>query len=270
MRYPYRAALVTGASRGIGAAIARALPAETALLLSGRDSAALDTLVAALAGTGRTVTAHPADLRDRGACAELAAAADAMGVDLLINNAGAGSFASLCDTDPDAVMAVIDVNVTAVVDLTHRLLPGILSRAERDKRRAGIIVVASVVGFMPVPWFSAYAASKAFDLHFAEGLSEELKGAPVDVLALCPGSTRTDFHISAGMPFVPEAGTASAEYVAAQGLAALGRKTVHVVGAQNKLVAFMQRLTPRRLLGGAIGRAMLVRYRRGGGTRGDS
>ncbi len=259
---PYRAALITGASRGIGAAIARALPAETALLLSGRDGAALDTLAADLSASGRTVTAHPADLRDGAARAALAAAADAMGVDLLVNNAGAGSFAPVRDTGPDAALAVTDVNVTAVVDLTHRLLPGMLARAEGDKRRAGIMVVASVVGFMPLPWFSVYAASKAFDLHFAEGLAEEMRGAPLDVLALCPGSTRTDFHVASGMPFSPEAGTASAEQVAAEGLAALGRKTVHVVSAQNKLAAFMQRLAPRRLIGRGLGRAMLARYGR--------
>ncbi|MEX2644615.1 MAG: SDR family NAD(P)-dependent oxidoreductase [Acetobacterales bacterium] len=260
---PYKAALITGASSGIGAAFARELPAETDLLLAGRDTARLQAVADGLRRDGRRVETALVDLRDRDACASLADRADAFGIDLLINNAGIGAFAPLTESTQDQLLDMIDVNVAAPVILTRRLLPRMAARAEADGRRAGVIVLSSVVGIFPTPWFSTYSATKGFDLYFAEGLAGEMAGQPVDVLALCPGSTETAFHATAGVPFAPEVGVVPPERVAREGLRALGRKATHVVGLPNKFAALMHRVLPRRATGWILGRGMVFRYRRG-------
>jgi short-subunit dehydrogenase len=254
---PYKAALVTGATSGIGRAFAEILEPETDLLLTGRDRAALDALARSLARPGRRVETVAADLALPEGIAAVGAAAEAFGIDLLVNNAGLGRFGRLVDNPEAAEHAMIAVNVIAPLVLTRALLPGMLARAEATGTRAGVIVVASIVGFGPIAYFTTYAATKAFDLHFAAGLAAEMKGEPVDVLALCPGTTATAFFERANAPQQPSAH--SPERVAKEGLAALGRKTVHVVGATNRLLSFALRYTPLGLL--AAGTAMAMRRR---------
>jgi len=250
----YARALITGASSGIGRGFAEQLPAATHLLLTGRDTDRLAAVAARAARPGRTVETIAADLTREGDRDRLVDAAEAFGVELLVNNAGAGPFGRLLDNPPDADRDAALLNVVAVVDLTRRLLPGMLQRARAARRRAGMIVVSSTAAFAPVPHFATYAASKAFDLQFAEALAEELRGEPVDVLALCPGATRTDFGTRSGLSgSVP--GAADPGDVAAQGLAALGRQTVHVAGLLNQ-AALGPVVLPRRLISGAVGLAM--------------
>lgn len=244
-------ALITGATSGIGEAFARLLPRETDLLLTGRDAdrlAALRTELGGPAVQDRQVETLAADLAsEEGRAALLDRAAD-MPLDLLINNAGLGCFGALTDNPPEAERAMVEVNVLAPVLLTRALLPGMLQRARSARRRAGLIVVASTAGFAPLPYLSTYAATKAFDLFFAEGLAGELMREPIDVLALCPGATRTNFQARAGGLRYAESKMASAEQVAREGLAMLGRKPVHVVGNGNRLYVACTRFAPRRPL----------------------
>jgi uncharacterized protein len=240
----HRSALITGASSGIGEAFARILPDETNLLLHGRDTARLAALAESLTRQGRRVEIAPLDLAAAGAAEALGAQALDFGVDLLINNAGLGHYGAFAEHPLAAEREMVAVNVLAPVVLTRLLLPQILERARTSGVRGGIIIVSSVVGFGPIPFFTTYAASKAFDLRLAEGLAVELSDEPVDVLALCPGATASRFGDRA--QFGPSGGH-SAERVARDGLAALGRRSVCVVGSANRGVALAFKLLPSAL-----------------------
>lgn len=257
----YRQALITGASGGIGAAFARRLPKTTALLLTGRDRQRLDELAGWLIRHGRTVEVFPADLTHEAERDRLIERAEACGTDLLINNAGAGRFGRFLDSPAGVEQDTVLLNVVAVVDLTRRLLPGMLARARGERRRAGLIIVGSAAGLAPVPMFATYAASKVFDLQFTEALAEELHDEPVDVVALLPGPTRTGFGPRAGWRGAAIPGAADPDDVAADGLAALGKRTVCVAGRLNG-AALAPVMAPRRLVAGALGMAMRFVARR--------
>ncbi|MEK0083840.1 SDR family NAD(P)-dependent oxidoreductase [Benzoatithermus flavus] len=223
----FRRAVITGASSGIGAAFARALPSRTALLLTGRDAAALEELAGELRGAGgREVRVVTADLTEASGRAELIAAASAFAPDLLINDAGLGTWGAFLE-DPQARMeATVLVNALAPVALTRALLPEMIERAEIEHRRCGLLNVASTLAFVPVPYGAVYGASKAFLLSFTEALAAELAGRPVDVLAVCPGPVRTAFFRRAGMPGGAPFGAQDPNEVARRALAELGRRTV--------------------------------------------
>ena len=240
-------ALITGASSGIGEAFARLLPADCGLLLTGRDAERLDALRSAL-GSARQVEVLAADLATAEGRAALIEAASERPIDLLINNAGLGCFGAVADNPAESEAAMAELNVLAPVVLTRALLPGMIARARAGRRRAGIIVTASTAAFAPLPYLSTYAATKAFDLFYAEGLAGELAREPVDVLALCPGPTRTRFFERARGQALPKPGLVDPEQVAREGLAALGRRPVHVVGGGNQAYAALTRLVPRGLL----------------------
>jgi len=243
----YKAALITGASSGIGEACARLLPPETDLLLTGRDGARLETLRLELARPGRRVEVLSADLATLEGIEAVAAAGERFGIDFFLNNAGFGRTGALIEDEARLQQAMAMVNVVAVVVLSRRLLPGMIAQARARGARAGLIVVASVVGFAPIPYFATYAASKAFDLHFSAALAAEMKGQPVDVLALCPGSTETRFSARTGSPDSLPRGH-SAERVMREGLQALGKSSFHVVGGLNWLTTQAMRHMPMRLL----------------------
>jgi uncharacterized protein len=258
----YSRALITGASSGIGRAFAEQLAPTTDLLLTARNTERLEAVAERLARPGRTIEIVAADLtrdedRDR-----LVDAAEAVDIDLLINNAGVGKFGRLLDNEPEAERTTALLNVVAVVDLTRRLLPGMLERARASRRQAGLIVVSSTFAFAPVPYLATYAASKAFDLQFTEALAEELRDEPVDVLALCPGATRTDFGARSGFSVNSVPGAADPADVATGALASLGRQTVHVAGLLNQ-AALGPVVVPRRLLNGAVSLAMRLVSGRG-------
>jgi len=251
----YRCALITGASSGIGEAFARALPKSTSLLLTGRDRARLSHLATELANAERTVRSVAADLATAEGRRALIAFSEGQPVDLLINNAGIAWLGPVAENPPEREAEMAQLNMAAPVEITRALLPGMLKRATSGNR-AGLIFVASAAAFMPIPLFATYAASKAFLLHYAEALAEELSEAPVDVLALCPGATRTRFFeraniARAGLPQMHEA-----DRVAREGLQALGHRTVHVVGPATYLATAAARFLPRRLVTAAAERAM--------------
>jgi short-subunit dehydrogenase len=246
----FRTALITGASSGIGMAFARNLPRATNLLLTGRNHEKLVGLASELALNGREVRTVTADLATaEGRRAVIGAAEDA-GIDLLINNAGLGRIGRVIDNTEEREAEMVQVNIVAVAELTRALLPGMLKRAHEippggTPRRCGIIFVASSAAFMPLPYFATYAASKAFLLHYAEALSEELSHNPIDVLALCPGATETQFFARAGVDRPSFSTVHSAERVAREGLQMLGQRSVHVVGPTNYLTSLVSRFLPR-------------------------
>ena len=226
-REPPRCALVTGATGGIGEAFVREMPLATDLVLTGRDAARLAEYEAEFGTRVRTVVA---DLATPDGIDAVARAAEEAGCDLLVNNAGVGAVGNFLDVDWARHQATIRVDVEAVLALTHRLLPGMIGRAQESGTRAGLINVASSTAFVPVPTFATYAAAKAMILSFTEALVAELDGRPVDVLAACPGAVRTGFGTRAGYTGTAIPGAMSPEKVARQSLAALGRQSTVMIG----------------------------------------
>ena len=238
-------ALVTGASSGIGAAYARALRARgERLVLVARRADRLARLAEELGGDEWAVPLAW-DLAATGAAPRLReeVASRGIAVDLLVNNAGLGHTAPFEQQPPEVLRAMVDVNVWALVDLTHVFLPGM-----KERRRGRIVNVASNAAFQPVPFLTVYAATKAFVLSFTEGLAEELRGSGVRVQALCPGLTQTEFLDVAGTHHglrVTRTPMLSAEEVVEASLAGLDRGTLRVVtGWTNRLAVFAQRFVP--------------------------
>jgi uncharacterized protein len=138
---------------------------------------------------------------------------------------------------------MVQVNVASVVHLTHLFLPAMVER-----RSGSILILASTAAFQPVPYLSTYAATKGFDLLFAEGLAEEVRQYGVHVCALCPGSTVSEFHEVAGASHVAGPQEPN-EKVARVGLEALAAgKALVISGTRNLLSMEAQRLVPRRLV----------------------
>jgi short-subunit dehydrogenase len=238
-------ALVTGASSGIGEAYARALGRRgERLVLVARRAERLSALAEELGGEEKAF-ALPLDLsaHDMAGALEAELASRGIAVDLLVNNAGLGHTAPFDQQPPEALRAMLDVNVRAVVELTRVFLPGM-----RERGRGRIVNVASNAAFQPVPFLTVYAASKAFVLSFTEGLAEELRGSGVQVQALCPGLTRTEFLDVAGTHdglAVTRTPMLSAEDVVEASLRALERGRLRVVtGWTNRMAVFAQRFVP--------------------------
>lgn len=224
-------ALVTGASSGIGEAIAERLAARgVPLILAARSAPKLEALQAAWrARHGVAVETVAVDLSDADGPTRLWAATEGAGrqVDLLVNNAGFGLNGGEAELPLEKVAEMIRLNVGATAELTHRFLVAMSSR-----RTGWILNVASTAAFVPGPWFGAYSATKAFVLSFSQALHEEAKRDGVTVTCLCPGYTRTGFQAAAGMkpadetPIFP---VLSAGAVADAALAALEKGRPFVV-----------------------------------------
>ena len=252
----YHACLITGASSGIGKAFAQALPRDTHLLLTGRDEARLSALSRELARDGRRVETLAGDLTEPAFRAEVIMAAEAFRIDLFMNNAGIGAFGPMTGTESAAEAQMVALNCTAVAHLTHALLPGLLARAKEDGGRAGLIIVASTAALHPLPYLSTYAATKAFDYFLAQGLAAEMADEPLDVLALCPGPTESQFFERAGGRPAGKSKKTSAEAVAEAALRSLGKKRVEVVGVSNKAYAAALKVLPGPIKRAAIRHAM--------------
>jgi short-subunit dehydrogenase len=252
----FRSALITGASSGIGEAFARLLPRAADLLLAGRDRASLNRIAQDLAAPDRMIRVVEADLATPEGRAAVIAAAESAAVDLVINNAGIGKLGRIVDDDPVRESEMVRVNILAPVEICRALLPDMLRRSEADGGRAGLINVASAAAFAPMPYFATYAASKTFLLHYTEALAEELSDRPIDVLALCPGATRTRFFERAGIEKPSMTAIHEPERVAREALQALGHRTVHIVGPGNYLATAAMRLLPRRIVTHTVERVM--------------
>jgi short-subunit dehydrogenase len=233
--------LVTGASMGIGEVFARELSRRGAtLILVARSEAKLEKLAAEL-GKAHVVTA---DLAAPGAARRLFDAVSARGleVDVLVNNAGFGLHGAFDTLPLTAQREEIDLNVGALVELTHIFLPVI------ERRQGGVIQVASVAGYVPIPYMAVYGATKAFVLSFSEALWAEYRPRGVRVLCLSPGATETPFFLRSGEGASAGQKKASPEDVVRVGLAAFvaGRASV-IHGTGNSLMAFATRFIGREL-----------------------
>ena len=240
--------LVTGASAGIGVALAQELAAGGVnLVLTARRVDRLNELAHALREKyGVKTEVFAADLTQADAPQEIFDFTSQRGieVELLINNAGFGQYGELPQVETQRLVDMVQVNCTAVVHLTRLYLPGMVQR-----RRGDVLILASTASFQAVPYISTYAASKAFDLLFAEGLAEEMKPYGVRVCALCPGSTESEFHAVAGQQQFTAKHMETAEKVARTGLTALAEGRSYVIsGLGNYLGAQSQRIVPRRLV----------------------
>lgn len=243
-----RLALVTGGSGGIGLEFARLLARDGfALILVARDPARLEEAARELRTAGAAaVQVRVADLCDPAAVDRLAAEIARTELDVLVNNAGFGSYGPFVDADLAATEGMIATNIAALTLLTRAVLPGMLARGQ-----GRIVQVASTAAFAPGPFAAVYAASKAYVLSFSEALSEELSETRIAVTALCPGPTHTGFAARAGMGAtrVFRGPVADAQTVAEAGYRAmLAGKRVEVVGLANRLMTFAVRLAPRRFL----------------------
>src|SRR5208337_1898134 len=243
-------ALVTGASAGIGVALATQLAeGGTHLVLTARRRDRLEELSRKLkAAHGIQTEVFDADLAQPETPEKIYAFTKQKGIpiDLLINNAGFGQYGEFAQVDTQRLVDMVQVNCTAVVHLTRLFLPDMIAR-----RRGDVLILASTASFQAVPYISTYAATKAFDLLFAEGLAEEMKPHGVRVCALCPGSTESEFAEVAGQTHVAatRANRETAEKVARTGLRALAAGKSHVIsGAGNYLGVLGQRLVPRRFV----------------------
>lgn len=241
-------ALVTGASAGIGRELAVQLAAGGVhLVVTARRKQRLVALAEQLrSASGVNVEAVAADLADSGAPEQIRKFTDAKGIaiELLINNAGFGAYGPFHRADIARQLEMIQVNCSAVVCLTHLYLGEMIARGHGD-----ILILSSVAGFQAVPYVSTYAATKAFDLRFAEGIAAEARRYGVNVCALCPGSTRTEFREVAKQPENTFRGAETPEKVARTGLRALANgKSSIISGVKNMLSVEGQRLAPRGLV----------------------
>ena len=240
-----RRALVTGASGGIGAAIARELAkAGAKLVLTARRKQALEAIAAEL-GTAEIIVA---DLGTRGGAESLWSRARAGGpIDILVNNAGFGYFRRFDEVDWERNAELLQLNVMALVELSRRFV------ADRQgaSGRGYLLNVASTAGYQSVPNFAVYAASKAFVRNFTEGLHDELRGSELSATCICPGGTTTDFHAQAGAGDYGRLANFSmlgAETVASIAVRAMAKRRRTVIpGVLNKLSCWGIRLVPRRV-----------------------
>ena len=240
-------ALVTGASSGIGEAMARQLAEQGAdVILTARRRERLDALAADLRDAhGVRVDVIPLDLGVPGAPAELFARTEGEGrrVDVLVNNAGFGVHERFTDIAWERTASQLQLNIVSLTELTHSFV-----RAMLERNRGWVLNVASVGAYMPVPSYATYAAGKAYVRNFTEALAFELRGTPVHVCCLNPGGTATEFMTMAGhvLPRITSLTLMSPERCARIGLRALfaGRRNV-VAGWSNAVATVFLRLLPR-------------------------
>jgi len=242
-----RWALVTGASSGIGAALARELAARGAkLILTARRLDRLQALATDLAARHVDTRIVVADLNDPAAPQQIFAATEESGlvVDILVNNAGLGQFGAFSTGDADQEATMVRVNCEAVVRLSHLFIPRMVER-----RRGWVLVVASSASFQPVPYLSTYAATKAFDRFFALGVAAEVAKFGVKITALCPGTTESEFFEVAGAGRFRSRDLQSAEDVARIAIRALarGQRTISPK-LSGKLRSFLVRFLPVNLI----------------------
>ncbi|WP_437185094.1 SDR family NAD(P)-dependent oxidoreductase [Planctomicrobium sp. SH668] len=239
--------LITGASSGIGREFARLFAADGSdIILTARREDRLKELADELLRVhGTKTTIIPLDLAAPNAAVVLVQKIEEAGlqVDTLINNAGFGQMGRFVEIPLARQVSMIQLNITALVELSHLLLPGMLAR-----KRGAILNIASTAAFQPGPNVNVYYATKAFVLNFSEALWKELQGTGVSVTCLCPGPTRTEFGDESAMHDTPvfKHNAMSVDAVTKAGYRGLRKKKRLVMpGLINNLLSFSVRFTPR-------------------------
>ena len=252
---PDSRAVVTGASSGIGEALATDLAARGySLILVARRGDLLDVLAAKLtAAHGVEVEVRAVDLSDRDQRGTLVEELAERPIIILCNNAGIATFGPVSELDPAYERAQVELNAVAVHDLTLAVLPGMLARDS-----GGILMVGSAAGNMPIPNNATYAATKAFVNTFAESLRGELKGSGVNVTLLAPGPVRTETpdpaEASIVDKLVPDFFWISSEYTAKVSLDGLAENKMRVVpGILSKAMSVAGGYTPRAVVAPIVG-----------------
>jgi short-subunit dehydrogenase len=242
-------ALITGATAGIGAGFAGRLAADGySLVLVARDAGRLEAMRPVLRSSGAPeVQVLPTDLTDPDQRAAVTARLrdDSRPVDVLVNNAGQGLDKGFVTATDAELLGQLELNVTAVMLLTHAALPGLLQRGH-----GGIVNVASIAGMLPGRG-STYSASKAWVVSFTEGVAMSVRGTGVRAVATCPGFVRTEFHDRAGidMSGKPEALYVDVDTVVDDALEALrSARPLTVPGRLYRAISLAARLAPRSLV----------------------
>jgi len=255
-----RVTLITGASAGIGAELARVFASHKhRVALVARRAERLKTLADEIVAAGGAVPIIiPCDLEARDACDQIAAALAAADVEVeyVVNNAGFGMFGRAIEMDRGKQLGLLDVNVRALTDLSLRFADSLI------RTRGGILNISSIAGFLPGPGMAVYYASKAYVLSFTEALHQELGPKGVRVTALCPGPVPSEFQARAG--FTPGLDSAilnvSASDVAKLGYQGLmANKRTVMPGLGIKIVSLLLRFVPRGVVAGAVARLQLRR-----------
>ena len=238
--------MITGASSGLGAIFAEQLATRgLSLVLTGRDQPRLAAVRERVRRIAPDVGVELvlADLGTDSGVDDLLSHLDGRDVELLINNAGFGTYGPLAEADVCRERDLVAVNVDALVRLTGAVLPPMVARGA-----GGILNVASTIAFQPAPYQASYGASKAFVLSFSQALWAETRGSGVTVTALCPGPTATGFVDALGSDVSHTTiyrHLAAPEPVVAAGLRGLDKGRAAVIpGLRNKLVAYSGRFTP--------------------------
>lgn len=248
-----KTALITGASAGIGDAFARELAARKMnLILVARSEEKLQNLAQQLQNQHKIqVYIIVQDLTTPNAAATVFDTVEKKGliVDLLINNAGFGAYGTFAQLDREFQLKMIQLNNLALVDLTHRFLLGM-----QQRRYGNIINIASVAGFQAMPYFSIYAATKAFILSFSEALWAENRNDGIHVVAVCPGPTETNFFQEAEFPtFLVDVAAKNytpVKVVVQEALEAIEKKQPIVIPGNptNQVLANLPRFLPREAI----------------------
>jgi short-subunit dehydrogenase len=244
-------ALITGASAGLGSLFAQRLAAQGLnLVLVARRKEKLDSLGEELSSKyGIETRSIGVDLGDPDFMQAIDQNTADLEIGLLVNNAGFTNSGDFLDNSLDRELLLVNVNVRATMMLAHHF-----GQLMRDRKRGGIIFSASIAGFAAIPFWANYSASKSYDLILAEALAEELKPHNVDVLALCPGATHTEFSTYSG--FFSPMMAMQPDRVVDQALAKLGNRHTTVVGILNFLTVSVFRFVPRRVASYFAGRVI--------------
>ena len=249
-------AVVTGASRGIGAEYARALVGQGYdVLLVARDHTRLENLRQELHRISkREIWVEPLDLSQPHAAETLhdMARSYRSEISLLINNAGFGIYGDFAELPLATIQNMLQLHMNTVVESIRLFLPDMVTR-----KQGNIITVASVAGFFPIPYITEYAATKAFLIAFSEGLARETQNQDVTIQVCCPGFTDTDFHQTAGHQPKHVLFPQSAQQVVQTSLEALQTKrTLVTIGWQGRLALWISKLIPHRILMALAGKAV--------------
>jgi short-subunit dehydrogenase len=241
-------ALVTGASSGIGAALARRIARDGRdVVLVARRTDKLESLAGELQKAGVRAHVIAKDLLRPGASRELfdEVARRGFTVDWLVNNAGFGMNGPFHRLALERELDVIRLNVQVLVELTGLCLPGMVER-----KRGAVMNVSSLGAFAPGPYMATYCATKSFVLSFSEAIAEEVRGTGVQVLCVCPGFTRTEFQDKADVDVstIPSFAWMSAEEVADQAVRGIGHGPVLVNGLMNSMMARVTKVVPHSML----------------------